>query len=742
MLGILCEKPSAAKNFAKALGGMSGTFDGVQYRITASHGHLFEFLMPDKQVIPALFDKYHKWDLSGLPWNENDFKWERGKKEGASSTLSQIKNDLSGCDEIAIATDDDPTGEGELLAWEILDELHLKPQRWSRFFFADESVKEVQKAFKNRKPIISMDKDPDFLQADFRSKFDFLSMQFTRIAACLTGAKLRQGRLKSAMVSIVGAQLDLVNNYKKVPFYQVRFRDGNQNMFTDSEMKQHSAKEDCEAEIKSYTDSPVIVDSKELKHTAPPALLDLASLSAMLSSKGIKAKLVLDVYQKMYEDQIVSYPRTEDKFVSPEQFNDLLPHIDAIAKVVGVDTSLLTHRSLRSTHIKAGGAHGANRPGLSVPSSLDALAQKYGSCAPEIYSILAKNYLAMFCEDYEYEAEKAHLEKYPSFKSNISIAKKPGWKAVFNNSDDDDDKMVGFAATAAPFVFEGFPPKPTAPTMKWLMKQLEKRDVGTGATRTSIYADVTNEKSKDALMSEKKGKLSLTDLGRESYLILPDTHIGSVEITEDMQKDMKLIYEGKTTGAECLKKMAQLVLDDIETMKKNLPSVQKEFSVRTGAVVPKVKGSYKGQQVEFNPVWGGHKFTDEEIKTMLSGEKISFEATAKDGNKYEVTGGLSEQTYKGHKFWGFKRDDTLGGVKNDPDKITGFYKGKKEISFKKVWSGHEFTDEEVKKLLAGEEITFQAKSAKTQSVYTAKGKLAEQTYNGHKFWGFKADFGK
>ena len=58
-------------------------------------------------------------------------------------------------------------------------------------------------------------------------------------------------------------------------------------------------------------------------------------------------------------------------------------------------------------------AHGANRPGLNVPKSLSDL-DKYGPGAQDIYVMLAKNYLAMLAEDYEYESQKGHLEKYPA----------------------------------------------------------------------------------------------------------------------------------------------------------------------------------------------------------------------------------------------------------------------------------------------------------------------------------------
>ena len=39
--------------------------------------------------------------------------------------------------------------------------------------------------------------------------------------------------------------------------------------------------------------------------------------------------------------------------------------------------------------------------------------------------------------------------------------------------------------------------------MKWLMKQLEKRDVGTGATRTSTYSEVTSTSTRHPLLVEQ-----------------------------------------------------------------------------------------------------------------------------------------------------------------------------------------------------------------------------------------------
>ena len=728
MIGILAEKPSAARNFAKALGGTQGTYNGEQFTIVAARGHLYEFQPPEVQV-----PMYKQWSLSKLPWDEEVFTWKRMPKKDTSATLKNIKTVLSGCDEICIATDDDPTGEGSLLAWEILDELHFSPKKWSRMFFVDESVKEVQKAFVNRKTLPSMTGDPDYVKAFYRMRWDFLSMQFTRIATMSIGgnAVLRQGRLKSAMVLIVGEQLKLVSEYKKIPYYTNKFRDENNVVYTNPEEPSFEHKEDV-PDI--YKPSSVTVDSKKKKTSPPPKLIDLATLASMLAPKGFTSAEVLSTYQRCYEAQIVSYPRTDDKFISPEQFNDLLPKVDQIAAVVGVDTSLLTHRTPRSTHVKTGGAHGANRPGPNVPESLDSLLT-YGKSAPAIYEILAKNYLAMLGEDYEYEAQVGHVTDYPKFVGRANVPISLGYKKIFSDMDEpDEDESRGLGTHAEPFIYEGFPPKPQYPTMKWLMKQLEKRDVGTGATRTSIYAEVTNAKSKYPLLLDKKGKISMTEFGDMSYKLLPNTHIGDLSMTEKLMGQMRDIAAGNLNPNQCLHEIQQLVREDIVTMQENAKEAGIDNPVQQKE---KASGIFNGQQIQFNREWSGHRFTDAEVQALLRGEEIElYGVVGKSGKSFDVKGKLCEQEYNGKKFFGFKNTAFLNNNANAADRCSGTWNGK-QISFKKEWGGHKFTDDECSALLRGEEITITGLTSKSGSTYGVKGKLSEQTYNGNKYIGFE-----
>ena len=767
MIGILNEKPSQARNFAKALGGFSGTYNGEKYEIVAARGHLYGFIDdPSKQVGDDKEDIYKSWNVENLPWDEKDFKWIYAKKPDSSEVLKNIKNVLSKCDEIVIATDDDPTGEGELLAWEIISQLGIKANKYSRMFFSDESESEIQKAFKNRKilgnSLSCMYDDPDYKQALFRTKWDYLSMQWTRIASAYApfGQVPRQGRLKSAMVKIVGDQLTAIEKYEKKPFYQVRFKDENGIMYINEEQERFSNKK--EVSLDAFKSSSVVCDSVKTLYKAPPKFLDLATLGGLLAPKGISAQTVLSTYQKMYEAKVVSYPRTEDKCITIEQYKQLLPLVDKIAELLNVDKTLLTHRMPRKTHIKEGMAHGANRPGVEVPSSLEHLDEKYGAGARLIYETLARNYLATLCEDYEYEQQNGHVKDYPNFKGTTFLPKRKGWKLVYEEDDILEDNSNKLGSIGTPFIFEGVNAKPLQPTMKWLMKQLEKYDVGTGATRTSIYADITNSKSKYPLLKESKGKISMDKNGISSYKLLPGTLIGSLDLTEKIGRQMKEVYDGKTSGEEYLQEIQEMIRHDIKVMLNNKPSVLEYFEkVKQEKEVVGVCPLCGGEIVERDSFYGcsnwkaknchfsihkeisGKKITKPVVKQLLS----KGESGVLDGFKSKKTGKVFHAKLKlnsnGTLSFDFNipvEDNSLGecpvcgkGViieKSNNYGCSNWKCGCKAVIWKNAleFRGKEkITKSEAKKLFAGKKVKVKLKRKADGKEYEAHASYNKET---------------
>ena len=707
-VGILAEKPSAARNFAKALGGQSGTYNGESYVIAFARGHLFELKQPVDQVAPAKRERYGSWALKDLPWDPNDFAFEREKKKDTSKLLADIKKTLSSCDSIAVCTDLDPSGEGFLLAWEVISELGLAHKPIYRMYFTDESPASIQKAFVSRKRIASPEDHDEYRMAWLRSRWDFLSMQWTRIASELVDKRaiVRQGRLKSAMTVLVGDQLKAHKAWKKVPFYEPRFRDENGVMYIDPDATRCARESDVD--LSGLHASSVTVDSQTMKRSGPPRMLDLAGLSALLSAKGVKAAEVLKTYQALYEAQICSYPRTEDKHVTKEQFAELVRNAPAIARAVGIDPSLLTHTAARSTHVKDSGAHGANRPGPVVPSSLAEVEAKYGKTGAMIYELLARSALAVLAEDYEYEAQKGHVTDFPAYVGSCSVPKKQGWKVVLGGAsmaDDDDDENngAGLGTQAQPFVHEGVPSQPTAPTVKWLMKQLERRDVGTGATRTSTFAEVSSSKARYPLMDETKGRISLTETGEISYRLLPGTHIGDLAITERVFSDMKAVAKGEKQADDVLAEVARLVTDDIAVMTANAQTMRKDLGMGDYVEKEYFEGTWQktGAHVRFNRTWSGHRFTDQECMDLLAGKDIEITATSKrTGDDFTVIGSFGEYEFEGRKCIGFIPDFT---------KPTSA--AKRGVAPKSML-GVKLTDEQREKIEAGEKVLVKGMKSK------------------------------
>jgi len=651
MIGILTEKPSAKANFSKALGGSQGTFNNEKYTIVNALGHLYQLRDPEEQVDKELTKHYKSWSLENLPWNHEDLAWKYKVSSGGQKYLKEIKDTLDKCDEICIATDIDPTGEGDLLAGEILVGLKLTKKKLTRMEFVDESAKSLQKAFVNRRAVADFEQDPNYQKALFRSKWDFMSMQFTRIATNLSPMRgvIRQGRLKSTMVYLTGEALKKLEGYEKIPYFQNKFIDENGVVYSNSKEEKY---DDKKLVPNTYKSSDVVLDKKTMKKSPPPKLIDLAMLSSRLASRGYSSKEILATYQKMYQEEYLSYPRTADKNITHEQFNEMLPVAKDIAKVVGVDSNKLTHLKPRKTHVINKGSHGANRPGLKIPKNLDSL-KRFGRSAIPIYTLLAKNYLAMLCEDYEYENQSGYIKDYPAFKGSTNVPKSLGWKEIYETGDEEEEVTRGLGKLGEPFIFEGYPPAPPTPTMSWLMKQLDKHDVGNGSTRTSTFTEVTNQSNKYPLMASDKGKLSMTTYGDISHQLLKGTKIGDVKTTEAVLKAMDRIGNGEFQLIDkYLLATANLVNHDLKVMKKNAKSIKKpEFK----QVEKETFEDKEGKEISFKKEWGGHKFTEEELEQLTKGESITIKGLKnKRGKNYDAKGKLMEQNFKGRKFWGFK----------------------------------------------------------------------------------------
>lgn len=98
--------------------------------------------------------------------------------------------------------------------------------------------------------------------------------------------------------------------------------------------------------------------------------------------------------------------------------------------------------------------------------------------------------------------------------------------------------------------------------------------------------------------------------------------------------------------------------------------------------------SETGEEVTFNRVWAGYRFSDSEIQDLLNGKQIEIRnLKSKKGTAYGVIGKLAEQTYDGNSFIGFMKEEFI-----HEEGVPG------------SWCKHNFTEKEKKALEAGETV--------------------------------------
>lgn len=769
---ILNEKQSQAEKFADYLGGMSGVFEGNPYDIVYAAGHLLQLKSPSEMVSPELAAKYADWqNLDNFPWNPLDLSWSKSVISSKKRYITNIKNNLAGHDVIVIASDNDPTGEGDLLGWEIVDYLDWKKEVWRIRFKGDDSANYViDSLHKPEKATVDeQDSQGILVKGKSRQKFDFLTgLEESRIATKLAreqgfsnkGKALSIGRLQTYITCLVDAQNRAREAYIKKPFYEIRYKDANGNTFKrdyqDGDTWRFSDKNLASQDLTNYSQDQVIVDSTVEKRKQPPKLVNLADLGKIFQ-KEYTTEQVTDTYQKMYDDKIVSYPRTEDNAITIDDFNELLPYAEKIATVVGVDSQLLSHKEPRKKFIIKSEDHGANRPTKLVPQSLDDVEKKYGKCGRDIYERVAKSYLAMLAEDYVYTQVKAHIESHPEFTSTINVPKEQNYKLIFNEDDLDENqrsesKVKDFATNANPEVYQGTNTPPTKPTLTFILNNLDKWNLGTGATKMQTISKLQGigKENKNVIPQLKvvKGVFEVTGTGALVACLAKDTYLSSGKITKRLQDILNEIKADPTKQDMVYSVATKTIEHDKAVMIKNAPLLKQDAQVKKLAgdlkAIERFSGIFSQTNETVNPpvtIFDGHKTTETEQQEALAGKKITY-SIEKFGKEEQHTAYLAKQTYKNNKTG---KEVTRVSWKvefpEDTDHIKGIYKPlDKEIKFKKEYAQHVFSEGEITNLLAGEEISFEGIDKRGKS-FTATGKLVEQELKEGRrkirFWGFR-----
>ncbi len=331
---VLAEKPSAAQSFAKVLGATKredGYLEGNGYLVSWCVGHLVELTPPE-----GYDERYAKWKYSDLPIFPEQWKYQV-----SSSTRKQfgiLKKLMARADVDSLICATDAGREGELIFRLVYHQCGCK-KPFERLWVSSMEDSAIREGFQNLKP--SSEYDALYEAALCRERADWLvGMNATRLFSCLYGQTLNVGRVMTSTLAIAVMREAEIFAFKSEPFYTVELT------LSDFTATSERMKDKAEALAisKDCTGAVVTVTKAMNKEKAekPPSLYDLTSLQRDANRVlGYTAQQTLDYTQNLYEKKLVTYPRTDSRYLTSDM-TDMLPALVELVlstfPIAGVET--------------------------------------------------------------------------------------------------------------------------------------------------------------------------------------------------------------------------------------------------------------------------------------------------------------------------------------------------------------------------------------------------------------------
>ncbi|WP_136308980.1 DNA topoisomerase 3 [Streptococcus pyogenes] len=307
---VIAEKPSVAISIAKVIGATKkkdGYYEGNGYKVSWCVGHLIQMANPD-----AYDEKYAKWNISDLPIIPKQYKFEVAKATKKQfNILKKLMNDKE-IDTVINACD--AGREGESIFRLVYNEAKCK-KKMQRLWISSMEDSTIKEGFSNLKN--GKDYDKLFESAQARAIADWLvGMNISRLYSCLYKQNYSVGRVQTPTLYMIVKRDEEISNFKKEKYYTVELSMNGFTLSTDKIGDEITA----EQLINLIGDNIEITDviQKE-KITKPDLPFDLTTLQRECNKYfGYSAKQTLDYAQSLYEKKLITYPRTDSRYLTED----------------------------------------------------------------------------------------------------------------------------------------------------------------------------------------------------------------------------------------------------------------------------------------------------------------------------------------------------------------------------------------------------------------------------------------
>lgn len=565
---VLAEKPSVAQSIAKVIGAVSrkdGYLEGNGYIVSWCVGHLVELAEPE-----TYDEKYKKWTYDDLPIMPS--KW---KYEVSSVTRKQfgvLKNLMKREDVDCLVCATDAGREGELIFRLVYHQCHCtKP--FERLWISSMEDRAIKDGFENLKPSSAYDRL--YEAALCRERADWLvGINATRLFSCLYKQSLNVGRVMTPTLAMTVQREAAISAFKEESFYTVEV--GCEGFTAISERYQE--KEEAEADRKKCEANGTIevikVQTKEKSEKAP-ALYDLTSLQRDSNRLlGYTAKQTLDYAQSLYEKKLITYPRTDSRFITEDMENGLSEILETTQKFINKELAEVETKQIINN--KKVTDHHAILPTKEIASTN---VSELPSGELAILNLICQRLLVSVSKPHIFEETAVELAcgSLP-FKAKGKTVLSKGWN-VLNPKEEKEKNQIPKLCDGDILniqkveVKEGktSPPKHfTEDTLLSAMenasadempKEVERKGIGTPATRAGIIEKLVQKGYIKRVGDKKTKNVIPTDVGVALVTVMPE-QIQSPTMTAEWEEKLIGIEKGETEG--------EAFMEDIQTMVRNL----------------------------------------------------------------------------------------------------------------------------------------------------------------------------
>ena len=582
---VVAEKPSVGAAYAKVLGATNrqdGYWEGNGYLVSWCVGHLVELAPPN--VYDA---KYVKWSIADLPILPE--KWQYLVSTSTKKQFGILQKVMNRPDVDSIVCATDAGREGELIFRLVYQQAGCK-KPFSRLWLSSMEENAIREGFAHLKP--STEYDALYNAALCRERADWMvGINASRLFSCLYGQPLAVGRVMTPVLAMTVVREAAIAAFVPEKFYTVALTlaDGG-----SASSKRFTQKMDAERLLsKCRKEERVTVQKmkRKEKYESPPPLYDLTALQRDANRLlGFTAQQTLDYAQSLYEKRLITYPRTDSRFLTEDMAASIPGLVTDTGKVFAVEKPLPIHVRQVINGSKVTDHH-ALLPTKSMANA-DLAALPVGE--RNVLRLIAARLLCAVGEPHRYAETTLTTEcAGEEFTANGKVVLSEGWKAM-------ERKMLGELLgkqkeqATLPDVQEQSqcsivvaelkegqttPPKHfTEDTLLHAMETasadsmpegVERQGIGTPATRAATIEKLVQKGFLERKGNKKTKVLLPTDKGKALVTVMPE-EIQSPEMTADWETKLLRIehseMEPETFMTE-IKEMISSLVTTTETVK-------------------------------------------------------------------------------------------------------------------------------------------------------------------------------